>query len=170
MLTVYTRSLMSIAWHVFTLDYSINHPKAMHMKSLIFKSRLMTIFRQNHYRLVIVPRGHHSVNDTLGNIPSYSRYKSMSTEEKLVRVRDAIARANILDESRISGFHSATAAFLTTVYASYLGDSEIFTFRCYPLICAYIFVPAQRLYEQVGYSPLSHGEDGFSIYIGADRL
>ena len=128
------------------------------MKSLIFKSRLMTIFRQNHYRLVIVPRGHHSVNDTLGNIPSYSRYKSMSTEEKLVRVRDAIARANILDESRISGFHSATAAFLTTVYASYLGDSEIFTFRCYPLICAYIFVPAQRLYEQVGYSPLSHGE------------
>jgi len=129
----------------------------MHIKNIELKFPLMTIFMQNHYRLVIVPRGHPSAKSTLSNIPSYSQYKSMSIEEKLARVRDDIARANILEESRISGFHSATAALLSTVYTAYLGDNEIFTFRCYPLICAYIFVPAQRLSEQVGYSPFSHG-------------
>jgi hypothetical protein len=129
----------------------------MHIKSLRFKSPLMIIFMQNHYKLVIVPRGYSSTESTLNNIPSYSQYKSMSIEEKLARVRDDIARANILEESRISGFHSATAALLGTVYTAYLGDNEIFTFRCYPLICAYIFVPAQRLYEQVVYTPVSLG-------------
>lgn len=130
----------------------------MHIKSLKLKSPLMTIFMQNHYRLAIVPRGHPLAKNTPSNIPSYSRYRSMSIEEKLARVRDDIARANILEESRISGFHSATAAFLSTVYTAYLGDNEIFTFRCYPLICAYIFVPAQRLYEQVVYTPVSLGK------------
>ncbi len=130
----------------------------MHIKSTKLKSPLMTMFMQNHYRLVFVPRGHSSTENTLSNIPSYSQYKSMSIEEKLARVRDDIARANILEESRVSGFHSATAALLGTVYTAYLGDNEIFTFRCYPLICAYIFVPAQRLYEQVVYTPVSLGK------------
>ena len=130
----------------------------MQIKNTKLKSLLMTIFMQNHYRLVIAPRGHPLANNALSNIPSYSQYKSMPIEEKLFRVRDDIARANILEESRISGFHAAAAAFLSTIYTAYLGDNEIFTFRCYPLICAYIFVPAQRLSEQVGYSPFSQGK------------
>ena len=126
----------------------------MPIKDIELKFPFMTIFMQDHYRLAIVPRGHPLAK----NILSYEQYKSLSIEEKLARVRDDIARANILRESQISGFHSATAAFLSTMHAAYLGDTEIFAFRCYPLICAYIFIPAHRLSEQVVYSPLSRGK------------
>jgi len=137
------------------LDYSIDILKGNANKEVQLKSPLTTIFMRNHYRLVVVPRGHPLAKNMLSDVPSYRQYKSMSIEEKLARVYDDIAKANILEEFQISGFHSATAAFLSTVYTAYLGDNEIFTFRCYPLICAYIFVPAQRLSEQVGYSPFS---------------
>lgn len=115
---------------------------------------LVSLFVQDHYRLVIVPRGHPSAK----NILSDRDYRSLPIEEKLARVRHDIARANILKEVQISGFHSATAALLSTMYAACLGDTEVFAFRCYPWICAYVFVPAQRLSEQVGYSPLTRGQ------------
>ena len=114
----------------------------------------MTIFSQDHYRLAVVPRGDPLAKSVL----SYQQYKCLSIEERFTRVRDDIARADILKESQISGFHSATAALLSTMHAVYLGDTEIFAFRCYPLLCAYIFVPAQRLYEQVVYTPVSLGK------------
>jgi len=79
-------------------------------------------------------------------------------EERFAGVRDDIAKANVLKESQVSGFHSATAALLSTMHAVYLGDTEIVAFRCYPLLCAHIFVPAQRLYEQVVYTPVSLGK------------
>ena len=123
-------------------------------KNIKLNFSLMTIFRQNHYRLVIVPRGDPLAKSVL----SYEQYRSLSIEERLARVRDDIAKADILKESQISGFHSATAAFLSTMHAVYLGDTEIFAFRCYPWICAYIFVPAHRLSEQVVYTPLSLGK------------
>jgi len=118
------------------------------------KFPLMTMFSQDHYRLVVVPRGDPLAKSVL----SYQQYKRLSIEERFARVRDDIARANVLKESQISGFHSATAALLSIMHAVYLGDTEIFAFRCYPLICAYIFVPAQRLYEQVVYTPVSLGK------------
>lgn len=121
------------------------------------------MFMQDHYRLVIVPRGHPSAK----NILSDKQYTSLSIEEKLARVRDDIARADILEEGQISGFHSATAALLSTMHAAYLGDTEIFAFRCYPCICAYIFIPAHRLYEQVVYTPFSLGKKmGFLSTLG----
>ena len=83
----------------------------MPIKNVGLKLPLMTIFTQNHYRLVIVPRGHPSAK----NILSDEQYKSLSIEEKLARVSDDITRANILEEAQISGFHSATAAFLSTM-------------------------------------------------------
>jgi len=124
------------------------------MRSIELKSALMSIFGQAHYRLVMVPRGHPSAKSVL----SYQQYKRLSMEERFAGVRDDIAKANVLKESQVSGFHSATAALLSTMHAVYLGDTEIVAFRCYPLLCAYIFVPAQRLYEQVVYTPVSLGK------------
>lgn len=113
----------------------------------------MTIFMQNHYRLVMVPRGDPRAKDIL----SYQQYKCLSMEERFARVCDDIAKADVLKESRVSGFYSATAALLSTMHAVYLGDTEVVAFRCYPLLCAYIFVPAQRLHEQVMYTPILIG-------------
>ena len=53
----------------------------MHTKSLKFKSALMSIFGQDHYRLVMVPRGHPSAKSVL----SYQQYKRLSMEERFTR-------------------------------------------------------------------------------------
>lgn len=130
----------------------------MPAKKIELKFALMAIFRQDHYRLTMVPRVHPLTKTTPSDILSDKQYKTLSIEEKLAQVRDDIARADILGEGQVSGFYSATAAFLSTVHAGCLGDTEILAFRCYPWICAYIFVPAHRLSEQVVYTPFSLGK------------
>lgn len=119
-----------------------------------------------HYMVVILPRVNGLAGDSVGDILRYRQYKDLSIEEKLARVCDDIARMDISESVHKSGFHSATANYLSTLYAAYLGDTEVFAFRCYPLICAYIFVPAQELSEQVGYPAFSRGKLDFLSTLG----
>lgn len=102
---------------------------------------------------VMVPPNHPLAKDT----PPYSSFKRLSPAQKWAELERTLAEYQpLLQQRETSGFHSATSSVLSFAYAKCGGDTETFAFRCYPLICAHIFAPAHRLFEQEAYSPL-HG-------------
>jgi len=124
---------------------------------IVFRKTINNLIRKippkrEHYLNFVAPKGDPRFSDA----PSYSEYLTLSTEERLNRVREAFTKfESILRDNEVSGYYAALSAVLASLHIECRGNSEVFAFRSYPFLCSYIFAPSARLYEQEVKTPLS---------------
>ena len=162
-LRVSSGTYVEMCYNVLSNMATVRHGVVPVRKRSRLESLLTRLSKRKRYVMVVIPRGHPQANSVL----TYREYKDLPTEQRLAAVQQAIVDLDFIKESRVSGFFSAVSGCLSTAYSAYLGDTEVFAWRCYPLICAHLFVPPDRLSEQVQHSRfLSKAKLDFTSALG----